>query len=79
MHVCCAMLSVLCCVITLIIIKKNAGVANTGGSVSGERSSGPGERRMGECELANAGEWVKACPFHSGVVANGSKCSHSLV
>jgi len=48
-------------------------------SVSGERSSGPGERRMGECELANAGEWVKSCPFLSGVVANGSKCSHSLV
>ncbi len=48
-------------------------------TLAGESSSGPGERRMGECELANAGEWVKSCPFLSGVVANGSKCSHSLV
>jgi len=39
-------------------------------TLAGERSSG---------EWANAGEWVKSCPFLSGVVANGSKCSHSLV
>ncbi len=38
-------------------------LANPGGilvaSVSGERSAGSGEWRMGECELANGGERVK--------------------